>query len=332
MRGSVVVLSAEDGLALRPRLDAAGADVGRIHVMTALIDKDGARRTFDLAADLNALEQAIAAISDVRLVIVDPVTSYMGRIDSHRTTDVRRVLEPLADFAERRKLAVLAISHPPKSAPTRALYAVTGSYAYVAAARIVLMVGADPNDEERRLLPVKNNLAAPAGSLAFNVEAAPSVMGIVTSRVVWSADRVTVTADQCCGRCGKAGADEGRNGQNGPSKFSARCSPPARRPMPTWSAGPRYCTCSKTVSLCHNPSHSVRRARALGIQSVPAKGVKRAVGSGRYRSIRCPQIIRCPHSRRASDGAGASDKAAIATDNISMDRPTDTVEEEAWTV
>jgi hypothetical protein len=35
---------------------------------------------------------------------------------------------------------------------------------------------------------------------------------------------------------------------------------------------------------------------------------------------------------RASDGARATDKAAIATDNISIDQPTDTVEEEAWTV
>jgi AAA domain len=43
---SIVILSAEDGLAdtLRPRLDAAGADAWRIHVMTALIGEDGVRR------------------------------------------------------------------------------------------------------------------------------------------------------------------------------------------------------------------------------------------------------------------------------------------------
>jgi hypothetical protein len=46
----------------------------------------------------------------------------------HRTTDLRAVLEPVAEWAERQDAAVLAISHPPK-----AMHAVTGSLAYVPA-------------------------------------------------------------------------------------------------------------------------------------------------------------------------------------------------------
>ncbi len=120
-RGNVVILSAEDGHAdtIRPRLDAAGADVTRIHALSAVTDENGTRRTFDLGADLAALEKAICEIGDVTLVIVDPITSYMGCVDSHRMVDVRRVLEPLAAFAESNNVAVLAISHPPKSTPAR---------------------------------------------------------------------------------------------------------------------------------------------------------------------------------------------------------------------
>jgi AAA domain len=160
--GHVIILSSEDGLAdtVRPRLDAAGADVNRIHVVEAVRNANGTARTFNLAADLDALEDAINDTSgELRLIIIDPITSYMGRIDSHRTTDVRGVLEPLAAFAERLGVAVLAVSHPPKSTPPKAMNAVTGSGAYVAFARSVFLVVEEPETDRRLLLPVKNSLA-----------------------------------------------------------------------------------------------------------------------------------------------------------------------------
>ena len=51
------MLSAEDDVAdtIRPRLEAAGADIDRVHVLTAVQDA-GAVRGFNLARDLVALE------------------------------------------------------------------------------------------------------------------------------------------------------------------------------------------------------------------------------------------------------------------------------------
>ena len=91
--GSVIILSAEDGVAdtIRPRLELAGADLLRIHVLTSVVESDGAQRSFNLQADLATLGQAIEERRDVTLVIIDPITAYMGMIDSHRTTDVRAV-------------------------------------------------------------------------------------------------------------------------------------------------------------------------------------------------------------------------------------------------
>jgi putative DNA primase/helicase len=197
--GNVVILSSEDGLAdtVRPRLDAAGADVNRIHVVEAVRTATGKARTFDLAADLDALEDAINANGgDVRLIIIDPITSYMGRIDSHRTTDVRGVLEPLAAFAERLGVAVLAISHPPKSTPAKAINAITGSGAYAAFARSIFLVAEEPETDRRLLLPVKNSLAAHPAGHGFHLEKLDPGTGLPASRVVWSGDPVTITADQ----------------------------------------------------------------------------------------------------------------------------------------
>jgi putative DNA primase/helicase len=85
--GNVIILSAEDGAAdtIIPRLIAAGADQGRVIMVSAVRDGDGIRRTFDLQRDLALLEKKIADIKDVALVVVDPVSSYLGRTDSHRT-------------------------------------------------------------------------------------------------------------------------------------------------------------------------------------------------------------------------------------------------------
>ena len=118
------MLSAEDGAAdtIVPRLMAAGADRSRIEIIEATIVKDESGtervRTFSLAEDLNVLEKLIDKVGDVILIIIDPISSYMGReTDSHSNTQVRSVLEPVKELAERRNVGVLCVSHLNKGAP-----------------------------------------------------------------------------------------------------------------------------------------------------------------------------------------------------------------------
>jgi putative DNA primase/helicase len=61
-QGSVIILSAEDGAAdtIVPRLCAAGADLGRIHIISAVKDAEG-RRSFSLQRDLALLEEEVGA-------------------------------------------------------------------------------------------------------------------------------------------------------------------------------------------------------------------------------------------------------------------------------
>ena len=82
-RGGVLMLSAEDDVAdtIRPRLEAAGAAVAHVHVLEAVRTGDGARRGFDLSRDVARLEEALAEVRDVRLVVIDPLTAYLGKIE-----------------------------------------------------------------------------------------------------------------------------------------------------------------------------------------------------------------------------------------------------------
>jgi KaiC/GvpD/RAD55 family RecA-like ATPase len=200
--GSVLILSAEDDVedTIRPRLEAAGADLGRCRVLDAVQDDDGeqtSRRAFSLSRDLVRLEAALAELGDVALVIVDPVTAYLGETDSHKAADVRAVLAPLAEVAARRGVAVVAVSHLRKSTSGDAMQNVTGSLAFVAAARAVYIVAKDQTDPSRRLLlPAKNNLGDDKTGYAFRIEPQTLPGGIETSRVTWEAERVSgVTAE-----------------------------------------------------------------------------------------------------------------------------------------
>jgi putative DNA primase/helicase len=129
MRNRDGTRTAEDGFAdtIRTRADAAGADVKKIYVLKSVHDEEGRATTFDLQQDLVRLAEKISEIGDVRLIVVDPITAYMGagKIDTHKTADVRAVLSLLTEFSDKHGVAVIGLTHPSKSV-TRAMNAATG--------------------------------------------------------------------------------------------------------------------------------------------------------------------------------------------------------------
>ena len=171
----------------------------KIEVVAGVKTKENGQRIFSLQADLVLLGAKIGEFGDVRLVIIDPITSYCGKINGNSTTDIRGLLAPLAEFAERHRVAVIAVSHPPKSAAGgKALYAVTGSLAWVAAARTAFTVAEDADMPGRRLfLNSKNNLAPLfAGGIGYRFVQRIVTGDVVASCVEWDDLPVTMTADQ----------------------------------------------------------------------------------------------------------------------------------------
>jgi hypothetical protein len=207
--GNVVFLSAEDDPedTLRPRLEAAGADLRRVHVIEAVLsgytgDGQPQNRAFNLQRDLEALSALLTELGDVAAVVIDPITAYLGDVDSHRNAEVRALLAPLAELAARHGTAVIGISHLNKVGGPEALLRVTGSTAFVAAARAAYLVAPDPDDPDkarRFFLAMKNNIGPDSTGLAFRIEGVTiqSAAGpLGTSRVAWERDPVTTTADE----------------------------------------------------------------------------------------------------------------------------------------
>jgi hypothetical protein len=177
--GGVVLLSAEDDLAdtIRPRLDAAGADVRRIHALTTVrigVDFATGKPTlapFNLGEHLPMLEAAIRQTENCRLVVIDPISAYLGQTDSHNNSEVRGVLAPLAELAARHRIAVVAVSHFNKGTG-EAINRVMGSLGFVAAPRAAFVFAPDrddPTGKRRFMLPLKNNLTADRAGLAYRL-------------------------------------------------------------------------------------------------------------------------------------------------------------------
>jgi putative DNA primase/helicase len=201
--GNVIILNAEDGAddTVVPRLMAAGADLERVHIVSAVRQEDGkGRRTFNLQADLMLLEQKIAEIGDVALVIIDPISSYMGKTDSHKNAEVRGALEPLSEMADRLKVAILSITHFSKSgsgSSSKALHRFIGSIGFTGAPRAAFAVIEDMDNEGRILfLSAKNNMVRKPQGLAYRL--LQTFVGkdeILASYVHFDSEPVTVSAD-----------------------------------------------------------------------------------------------------------------------------------------
>jgi putative DNA primase/helicase len=216
--GGVVLLSAEDDVAdtIRPRLDAAGADVRRISALQAVRrnykDDPSRESTFSLETDLPALEAAILKVSDCRLVVIDPITAYLGETDSHKNAEIRGLIAPLAALAAKLGVAVLCVTHLNKSAKGPAIYRAIGSIAFAAAARAVWAVIKDTDNPRRRLmLPAKNNLGPDTLGLAYTIEPyGPGGAPVVA----WEAGPVEVSADDALQAEGdKEGREDGDQAQ-----------------------------------------------------------------------------------------------------------------------
>jgi putative DNA primase/helicase len=173
--GDVVVWSGEDDPAdtLVPRLLAAGADLRRVHFVGDVKGANGARQ-FDPSCDVRLLLTALERIKPA-LLAVDPIVSAVAA-DSHKNGEVRRALQPLVDLAARVGCALLGVTHLSKGTAGRdPSERVTGSIAFSALARVVLLAAKrenpEPGEAPRLLVRAKSNIGDDSGGVGYDLAA-----------------------------------------------------------------------------------------------------------------------------------------------------------------
>jgi len=184
--GDVLLIGIEDSYpdTVRPRLEAMGADLAKVD---ALDDVLGVNRIpFNLQLHQFVLDEVLKR-KRYKLLVIDPINAFLGRVDSHRDAEVRSILSPLGQLAARHGAALVAVTHLNKSRDGSALNRTMGSVAFTAASRSALLVTEDPGNPQRKLLlPFKSNLCKKAPGLGFSIS---------DCGVRWDANPVAIDAD-----------------------------------------------------------------------------------------------------------------------------------------
>jgi len=199
-QGTVLILSAEDEGAdtWYPRFDAHGGDRHFLKMIKGTKEKDGRYHLFSLIHDIQKLEELITKLGNVRLVIIDPISSYLGvgkEVNAHVESNVRGILAPVSGLAERCCVAVLGVAHMKKEQVSQAIFKIQGSIAWVAAARAVWLVDKEDSfsSTPRRFFQrIKCNNAPPVEGLAFQI---PFGQNEMPPAIEWLNDTDIPTAD-----------------------------------------------------------------------------------------------------------------------------------------
>ena len=108
-----------------------------------------------------------------------------------------------------RAVSILAVTHPPKATQAKAMTSFTGSYAYVAAARIALFITTEDKTDRRLMLCVKNNIGPTPTGKGYFIEPKTVTNNIIAPHVLWDDAPVNMTADQAIAAAAAAQRDGG---------------------------------------------------------------------------------------------------------------------------
>jgi putative DNA primase/helicase len=205
--GQVIIMTAEDSAetTIKPRLIAMGANMRMIKLIPApkvIIKGPDKDRFFGFKSlvDHGYWERIFELFPQTKLLIVDPVVSYLGKgVNDQKNDEVRSAIEPFLERIIRpRGICFFANTHLNKTLEAKSVqHRITGSIAYVNLPRNVHCVLRDSENPEKRIFGQckTNNAPLNLKSLEFKIEkrTIESKLGeIETSMPVFSADLVEV--------------------------------------------------------------------------------------------------------------------------------------------
>jgi putative DNA primase/helicase len=137
----VVMLASEEDYDsdIKPRLVAAHANTDK--VWFAQQSSAGGDDPWPIALDrdLGLLRAMLTDHPAVKLIVVDPVSSYIGNVDPNRPKEVRPFIDKLKAFAKDMNVSVLLIMHFSKNPDVAAIHRAGGAATWTDAPRAVWM-------------------------------------------------------------------------------------------------------------------------------------------------------------------------------------------------
>ena len=169
---SVYLVSSEDELSdtIKPRLRAAGADTKRVFTFTRA-SENGSKRSIDLVKDIKQLESILRADPTFRLLVFDPLPSFLAGVNLNITEEARPVMDALKELCSKTSVSLLGIIHENKRSDVGAVQKVPGDAAVSGVARVAWSFTRDTEDKEKfRMTWIKGNVSKKRTGLSFRIE------------------------------------------------------------------------------------------------------------------------------------------------------------------
>jgi len=145
---------------------------------------------------MEELKRTAKSLTELKLIVVDPISAFMGKTDINSSSEVRGLLYELQTIAGERECAVILVTHNNKNSSQKAVSRATGSHAFVAGPRMTYVFGLHPPRDgeqpvagECAMVPLKNNLTKNPPALVYIIKP-DTVFGendeaIETSKIEW---------------------------------------------------------------------------------------------------------------------------------------------------
>ena len=172
---SVYAAFSEDELAdtIKPRLRAAAADLTRVKVFTRT-SEDGCNRSIDLVKDIKQIESILLADPSFKLLVFDPLPSFLAGVNLNSTEEARPVMDALKRLCENTGVSLLGIIHENKRTDVGAVQKVPGDASVSGVARVAWSFSRDSEDKEKfRMTWIKGNVSKKRTGLSFRIEDKP---------------------------------------------------------------------------------------------------------------------------------------------------------------
>jgi len=153
---SVILLNIEDDLedTILPRYRLAGGDKSKLYYVKGtripVSKSDSIERLVTLESDMQPLTKLARSLPDLALIVIDPVTNYLGSKKFIDEADMRSVLTPLANLAAELGIVVNTVGHfNRREKGTDPMQRFLGAPAFIGVARAVYAFGPDPDNDSK---------------------------------------------------------------------------------------------------------------------------------------------------------------------------------------
>jgi hypothetical protein len=145
----VAIIASEDNhnTTTAPRLAAAGALREKVRLIIGTTDGK-LEQEIALDRDLERMREFIEEHPAIKLLVMDPVTSYIGEVDPNKPKEVRPFLNKLKKFAEEMEVGVLLIMHLSKNPDVSALHRVGGAATWIEVPRSVWFFDVEKREDD----------------------------------------------------------------------------------------------------------------------------------------------------------------------------------------